>query len=154
MANYLQNSINPPDYNWPAQLYRKIYPPGSANGSADWLDSCGLVKGSCKMELDCHDMTRRGYGHAYYIFEALKGLHQYIQAFNGMLVDSVLLSYLEIESLVKAFSLPESDQIASGIAAYISASLFIAGGAAGSSGLAMREMQKLRQDTMSESRTG
>jgi len=154
MSYFLQNSIDPPDYNWPAKLYRKVYPTGVANGSYDWLQSCGIVGGKCEQTLDCHEMTRRGYGHAFYIFEALKGFHTYINAAHRMLVESTTQAFLEITQMKEDFSLADEDQIAGGIKAYVSASLFVAGGVAGSAGLAMRETQKLRQAYMGESRTG
>ena len=56
----------------------------------------------------------------------------------------MLSDYLAIDQLVRDFSTPSEYQVASGIKAYVSASLFIAGGAAGATSLSIGALAKTR----------
>ena len=106
--------------------------------------NCGTIGAQCTFNISCEDMAKAGWGSAYWILEALSNFQSNLNFAHNALQDAAINDTLAINSLVSDFSTPSDYQVASGIKAYISASLFIAGGAAGSSALISSELAGAR----------
>lgn len=89
-------------------------------------------------------MTERGYGHAYFILQALQHFQKHLDYAFRLTHQETEKIRLSIDTIIQDFSMPDEDQFASGLAAYVSASLFIAGGASGATGIALRRLTKVR----------
>ena len=66
MTYFLQNDIEPKDDDWPAKLYALAVPNG-----VEHVSNCGTIGAACSFNLTCTELTKRGYGHAYWILDAL-----------------------------------------------------------------------------------
>lgn len=115
------------------------------NGT-DGVQHCGAVGATCEfhdMIDDCKGLASRGYGFHHYIISALTNFQSHLNFVNGEFQTKAIADGFRIDSMVSDFSTPKEYQVASGIAAYVSASLFIAGGAAGSTTLAASKVRNV-----------
>lgn len=163
MTNYLQQVLPSPDQTWVLSVYHltvcsftrnskltisiicfsALFRDAIGNGDQSEQD-CGSPGARCTFVMNCTTMTLAGWGPAYWILFALQNFQSNLNYASMAIQAAVLNDTLAINSLVSDFSTPSQYQVASGIKAYISASLFIAGGAAGSTAILSRDAAAAR----------